>query len=267
MLDLGLSSRELMIYAMIHGICSHNQVYYGTLEHTAKWARCHKDTAGDVLASLVKKGFITKRVRAAEGKKRCFYSLAPVKEPPETGAEASESCGLPVDNPVENTTGETPIVGETPMDHRRNTYGSIGETPTDHRQNTDVYYNYNITNNTNYSEIGGCGGFLKDVDFAKAYSLIVEKWNETSYLGKERKTIAANLTVPEQEAVRKALSLYKLSEILNAIDNYIYMYERPEKFRTKLTYGNVFNFLFKALPTFADDETFTHQYFKTEKAK
>jgi hypothetical protein len=106
----------------------------------------------------------------------------------------------------------------------------------------------------------------ENLDFARAYGEIIGKWNETPFLGRERKRTVLNLSVAEQEALRKALSLYRLKEILNAVDNYIYMYERPDKFRTKLSYGSVFNFLNKALGTFVEDETFRHQYYKPEYA-
>jgi hypothetical protein len=76
MLDLGLDARELMVFALVYGVCSHNERYYGAREHTAKWARCTADTAGRVLNSLTEKGFLLKREEMTHGTiKRCYYRI------------------------------------------------------------------------------------------------------------------------------------------------------------------------------------------------
>jgi hypothetical protein len=298
MLELGLSSKELMVYALVYGVCSHNQSYYGTLEHTAAWARCHKDTAGDVLARLVGKGLLVKKEKYDGAKKLCFYTLGKAEAggegpppgggppagggtPPGADPRAGDGgagdapAGPPREGPREGggetpggaspgaaagAIGETPTaIGETPM--------AIGETPmapsAKHRC-TDLKTDLNLHPR---GTAGGAETFADHgLDFARAYEAMLGKWNETPFLGRERKRTALTLTTAEQEAVRRALSLYHLREILNGIDNYIYMYEQPGKFRTKLSYGSLFNFLNKALPTFADDVTFRHQYYKPEYA-
>jgi hypothetical protein len=222
------------------------------------------------LASLVEKGLLEKKERYEGTRKACFYSLAKTRDesdveepPPEEENPPGDAGEMPI--PPEESPPEP--IGEIPTAIRKirtairkipmAPYGKPGCTLLE----TDLDPHTRST-------AAAVGGFVdQNLDFAQAYSSIVEKWNETPLLGRERKTIVFNLTIPDQEAVRKALSLYSLVEIRNAIDNYIYMFERPDIFRAKLTYGNVFNFLNKALPTFAEDVTFRNNYYKQPESK
>jgi hypothetical protein len=224
----------------------------------------------DVLASLVEKGLLEKKERYDGTRKTCFYSLKknkgePAAEdpPPEEESPPGDAGETPIppEESAPEPIGETPTaIGKTPM--------AIGETPTAPSVKPRCTLLETYLDPHTRSTAAAVGGFVdQDLDFAQAYSSIVEKWNETPLLGRERKTTVFHLTIPDQEAVRKALSLYSLAEVRNAIDNYIYMFERPDIFRAKLTYGTVFNFLNKALTTFAEDVTFRNNYYKQAESK
>lgn len=74
MLDLGLTSSELMAYAVI---CSYGQGgnwFQGSASYLGWWMGTkRKATVLDALASLVTKGFVEKRERWDRGKKMCDY--------------------------------------------------------------------------------------------------------------------------------------------------------------------------------------------------
>jgi hypothetical protein len=121
MLDLGLNARELMVFALVYGVCSHNERYFGSREHTAKWARCTADTAGRVLASLTEQGLLVKQEELNHGNiRRCYYTVngKAVRERVERKEEAAEggedfppeSGGGAAGKPVEKA-AEEPVTG------------------------------------------------------------------------------------------------------------------------------------------------------------
>lgn len=77
MMQLGLSSKELLAYAIIYGFSQDGESkFHGSLSYMAAWLKMN-DRANvlRVLNSLVKKGMITKDSKVSSTKKWCEYSV------------------------------------------------------------------------------------------------------------------------------------------------------------------------------------------------
>lgn len=78
-LELGLNTRELIIYSLIYGFSQDNEsFYYGSLDYMAKWLGIKdKNNVIRYLKPMVEKGLLIKKeVMRANGKKSCFYKTA-----------------------------------------------------------------------------------------------------------------------------------------------------------------------------------------------
>ena len=76
MLDFGLSSTELIIYAIIYGFSQSNQgVFWGSRAYLAKWTGCTLPTVDKALKTLQKKNLITKAYCLKDNQKIPFYSV------------------------------------------------------------------------------------------------------------------------------------------------------------------------------------------------
>ena len=101
MLDLGLSSSELMAYAVICSYWEQQRWFQGSASYLGWWMGCkRKHTVLDTLASLVEKGLVLKRERWENGKKMCDYRPVrrQVRLAHRTGAETAPHNTI--DNPI-----------------------------------------------------------------------------------------------------------------------------------------------------------------------
>lgn len=74
MLDLGLTSSELMAYAVICSFGQDGKWFQGSASYLGWWMGTkRKATVIDALNSLVKKGLVKKRERLDGGVRRCDY--------------------------------------------------------------------------------------------------------------------------------------------------------------------------------------------------
>ena len=74
MLDLGLSSSELMAYAVICSFGEDGKWFQGSASYLGRWMGTkRKATVLDALAKLVEKGLVLKRERIDHGVRRCDY--------------------------------------------------------------------------------------------------------------------------------------------------------------------------------------------------
>jgi hypothetical protein len=99
-----------------------------------------------------------------------------------------------------------------------------------------------------------------------AYEEIRAAWNQT-LLGvtlPQCRVLPVNMTYEQRETVSRALSMFSVEEIINAIENYIWMRmpENGEKVTVCLRFLNMFNFLEKALESFFRDDIFNETYNK-----
>jgi hypothetical protein len=271
MLDLGLKSKELMVYALVHGVCSHNQSYYGTLEHTAQWARCCKDTAGDVLASLVEKGLLVKRERYDGARKLCFYTLpagggggeGPPEAPPgggeaapEGGGDAPAGRGQSTDSHRQNTDGHR----QNTDGHRQNTDGAIGETPM-YRSSNNINIQPKKTNGfseDNFAPAGKNKQAEGGEDITALFNRARELWN-----GSGIKPECRDLIIPPSEyGCMRAFQNYRWDEIENAIRNYDWHVKGRcgEGFRPPPPYGSIYGFLKSGVSRYYDDEAIDQQF-------
>ncbi len=106
MLDLGLTSSELMAYAVICSFGQDGKWFQGSASYLGWWmGTTRKHTVLDALSSLVKKGLVQKRERLDGGVRRCDYRPVrrPVRKTHRTGAESAPH------NTIDNTIGEKEI--------------------------------------------------------------------------------------------------------------------------------------------------------------
>ena len=73
-INLNLSGNQLLVYALIYGLTSHNGIFYGSQEYIATWCNSSRRTIITCLNELEKKGLILKK-RTSKG---IFYASAPV---------------------------------------------------------------------------------------------------------------------------------------------------------------------------------------------
>jgi hypothetical protein len=101
---------------------------------------------------------------------------------------------------------------------------------------------------------------------ANLYEIIRQAWNTTEHGAQlpPCRLILPNLNAGQRDVLCAALNSYEVDEIVNAIENYMWMRLHPEKMRITLTYGNMFSFLEKALPAFVNDTVFSDSYRKKE---
>ena len=72
--ELGLSGRELILYALIFGFSQGDgEGYAGSLKYLTEWSGSTKQNVMSVLKSLVNKGFLTKHEETRGGVKVCRY--------------------------------------------------------------------------------------------------------------------------------------------------------------------------------------------------
>lgn len=72
--DLGLKGNELITYALIYGFSQDGENYFrGSLAYIAEWLNCSKNTAHNVVKSLVDKGFLDKKEKEINKVKFCEY--------------------------------------------------------------------------------------------------------------------------------------------------------------------------------------------------
>ena len=88
--ELGLSGRELQVYAIIYGFTQDEESEFnGSLNYIAEWlGTSNKVTVTRALNSLIEKGYITKRQTTAKGVKTNYYRAVlpyPRKEKSSTG--------------------------------------------------------------------------------------------------------------------------------------------------------------------------------------
>lgn len=79
MSQLHLKGRELTIYSIIYGFSQDGQSYFtGSLQYLAEWASCTKRQVQNVLADLVEKKLVIKKVYKSGGVRRCAYKCVKV---------------------------------------------------------------------------------------------------------------------------------------------------------------------------------------------
>jgi hypothetical protein len=100
-------------------------------------------------------------------------------------------------------------------------------------------------------------------DFS-AYEEIRATWNYTGYgvTLPECRVLPTNMTYREREIVSRALSMFTVENIRDAIKNYMWMCLNPDKVRVPLNFLNMFNFLEKAIESFFQLDTFDRAYVK-----
>ena len=106
MLDLGLTSSELMAYAVICSFGQDEKWFQGSASYLGWWMGIkRKHTVLDALARLVDKGLVQKRERWNNGKKLCDYRPVrlQVRKAHRTGA------GTAPHNTIDNPIGEKEI--------------------------------------------------------------------------------------------------------------------------------------------------------------
>jgi hypothetical protein len=138
MLHLGLKRSEVLVFALVYGYYRNFHEYYGSIEHSAKWALCGRRTAIDALDSLVKMGYLIKRENSHGAVRRCFYT---VDEANVQAAIDRYQC--------RNDTGTS---AETTLDQCKNDTGTsviFAPYSTNYNTNNTVPpYNLNIKNNS-----------------------------------------------------------------------------------------------------------------------
>lgn len=106
MLDLGLTSSELMAYAVICSFGQDGKWFQGSASYLGWWMGTkRKATVIEALNSLVKKGLVKKRERLDGGVRRCDYRPVrqQVRKAYRTGTESVPH------NTIDNTIGEKEI--------------------------------------------------------------------------------------------------------------------------------------------------------------
>ena len=106
MLDLGLTSSELMAYAVICSFGQDGKWFQGSASYLGWWMGTkRKATVIEALNSLVKKGLVKKRERLDGGVRRCDYRPVrqPVRKAYRTGTESVPH------NTIDNPIGEKEI--------------------------------------------------------------------------------------------------------------------------------------------------------------
>ena len=106
MLDLGLTSSELMAYAVICSFGQDGTWFQGSASYLGWWMGTkRKATVLEALASLVEKGLVLKRERTEGGVRRCDYRPVrqQVRKAYRTGTESVPH------NTIDNPIGEKEI--------------------------------------------------------------------------------------------------------------------------------------------------------------
>ena len=106
MLDLGLTSSELMAYAVICSFGQDGKWFQGSASYLGWWMGTkRKATVLEALASLVEKGLVLKRERTEGGARRCDYRPVrqQVRKAYRTGTESVPH------NTIDNPIGEKEI--------------------------------------------------------------------------------------------------------------------------------------------------------------
>ena len=106
MLDLGLTSSELMAYAVICSFGQDGKWFQGSASYLGWWMGTkRKATVLEALASLVEKGLVLKRERTEGGVRRCDYRPVrrQVRKAYRTGTESVPH------NTIDNPIGEKEI--------------------------------------------------------------------------------------------------------------------------------------------------------------
>ena len=106
MLDLGLTSSELMAYAVICSFGQDGKWFQGSASYLGWWMGTkRKATVLEALASLVEKGLVLKRERIEGGARRCDYRPVrrQVRKAYRTGTESVPH------NTIDNPIGEKEI--------------------------------------------------------------------------------------------------------------------------------------------------------------
>jgi hypothetical protein len=274
MLDLGLDARELMIFALVYGVCSHNERYYGTREHTAKWARCTADTAGRVLNSLAEKGLLVKQEEFTHGSiRRCYYTVnhkavkAKVEgegereEPPER--EAPPPPDTPGGNPAAG--GETAATGAkiAPDDRENRSRADAKIAPATGAKIAD-----NINSITSIKDkdkgqgdsvfLDGKGKAESKEDATAVFNLSRNLWNDLKL-----KPECRDLVIPPSEYdCLRTFQHYTWAEIKNAIRNYDWHVKGRcgKGFKSPPPYGSIYGFLKSGAARYFDDGAIDQQF-------
>jgi hypothetical protein len=101
---------------------------------------------------------------------------------------------------------------------------------------------------------------------ADDFEAVRRKWNtpDDGIKLPECRTLSINLNYREREILSRALRDYGREAILDAIDNYFWMKQHPDRVRTDLGYTSLFTFLEKAVESFREVESFDITYVKPE---
>ena len=95
--DLGLKGNELIIYAVIFGYTQDgDHWYYGTRGHLAEWCGASKGTVSNCLASLVEKGYISRREVQRPGYIEVQYQANFDAPLPKIDRGANKNCDTPL---------------------------------------------------------------------------------------------------------------------------------------------------------------------------
>jgi hypothetical protein len=269
MLDLELDARELMIFALVYGVCSHNERYYGTREHTAKWARCTADTAGRVLNSLAGKGFLLKQEEINHGSIRhCYYTVnrkavkdkLEEREEPEAAEDEGACPPEAADKPAGNSATGAKITPDGSENRARtgdktapatgakiadNINSITGIKDKDKRQGEPVFF-----------DEGKKAESREDATavFNRARGL----WNDL-----ELKPECRDLVIPPSEYdCLRTFQHYSWKEIENGIRNYDWHVKGRcgKGFKPPPPYGSIYGFLKSGVARYFDDDAIDQQF-------
>lgn len=101
-----------------------------------------------------------------------------------------------------------------------------------------------------------------------AYEIIRAAWNSRQYGAflPECRLLEVNLDIRRRDILARTLAQYSVSDIVNAIKNYMWMQVNREKVNICPCFSDMFNFLDKAVQSFFEDPVFNSTYLKTEGA-
>jgi hypothetical protein len=273
MLDLELNARELMIFALVYGVCSHNERYYGTREHTAKWARCTADTAGVVLNALAEKGFLRKQEETNHGSiKRCYYTVdrkavddklegtAEEGAAGDAGTPPPEGAGKPVEKSVENP----PAGGKIRPDDRENPARTGAKIQPATGAKIPDYINSNTSiKDTHKGQADSVftGPHKKPEtkeDVTALFNKARKRWNE-----RDLKPECRDVIIPPSEyGCLRTFEHYGWEEIDNAIQNYDWHVKGRcgKGYKPPPPYGSIYGFLKNGVARYFDDDAIDQQF-------
>jgi hypothetical protein len=278
MTNLGLTTVELVIFALVYGYANSKGSYYGSLKNTAKWASCSIITASRGLSGLVEKGYLNKKTKSGS---TCVYTL---------NLEIIWSNRLENKlNPYQNDGGDPyqfdegpPInlMGDTPINLMEPPINLMG----DPYQNDVQYNNYISNENSSTKNIETKKDLqVQDSDFFDAqeqeedtppsiptdkpiestkdattlWNMAREYWNE---MGLKPGCREVFIKPKDAQDVLSTFQYYSWEEIKNAIGNYAWHLAQGADYKPTAPYGSLAGFLKTGVQRYFDDDDVKKQF-------